>query len=295
MQLSRRGFLAAARREAAASLGGVPSLTVDSGHGKPDVSVRQWGLEPVAEPVTSGTSVLEPDLEASVAFRLDPQRALHVDSHGQLVAALEIVSPRNKDCADAKETYTNRYLGYLRLGVHLLPVDVLPRPRGFSFSDAITRSLGPDLPPLPPPFAAAYRVGEVVPVGDDMGSPVGLWRRPLRVSQPPPTLPDPLGVHQAVPIELEVTYRRAAKRVYLVGQGPEGPARPAVRGPARPAPGVLAGAPAARLAVPRPGAWRPPEHRPRPAGLPGCRAGRWHPLASCLPGRVKTSRVLHDA
>jgi Protein of unknown function (DUF4058) len=198
-----------------AFLGSVPSLTVDSGHGKPDVSVRQWDTEPIAEPLPSGTSVLEPDLEASVAFQLAPQRALHIDFHGQLIAALELVSPRNKDRADAKETYSNRYLGYLRLGVHLLLVDVLPRPRNFSFSDAITSSLGLDLPPLPSPFAAAYRVGEVVPVGDDVGTLVGLWRRPLLVGQPLPTLPLPLSVHRAVMIDLEQTYQRAAKRAYL--------------------------------------------------------------------------------
>jgi hypothetical protein len=69
--------------------------------------------------VASGTGVLEPDLEASVAIRLDPQPAVHIDFHGQLIAAVEVVSPRNKDRADAKETYTGRYLGYLRLGVHL--------------------------------------------------------------------------------------------------------------------------------------------------------------------------------
>jgi len=198
-----------------AFLGGVPSLTVDSGHGKPDVSVRQWGPESVAESVTSGTGVLEPDLEVNVAFRLDPQRALHIDFHGQLVAALELVSPRNKDRADAKETYSNRYLGYLRLGVHLMLVDVLPRPKGFSFSDVITGSLGVNLPPLPPPFVAAYRVGEVVPVADDLGSLVGLWRRPLRVGESLPTLPLPLSVHRAVMIDLETTYQRAAKRAYL--------------------------------------------------------------------------------
>ena len=198
-----------------AFLGGVPSLTVDASHGKPDVSVRQWGPGPAAEAVTSGTSILEPDLEASAVFRLDPQHALHIDFHGQLIAALELVSPPNKDRADAKETYCNRYLGYLRLGVHLMLVDVLPRPSGFSFSDAITGVLGMELPPLPPPFAAAYRVGEVVPVGDDMGSLVGLWRRPLRVGQPLPTLPLPLTVHRAVVIDLEETYQRAAKRAYL--------------------------------------------------------------------------------
>jgi hypothetical protein len=188
---------------------------VDSGHGKPDVSVRQWGQQPAAETVPSGISVLAPDLEASVSFRLDPQRAVHVDFHGQLIAALEVVSPRNKDRADAKETYTNRYLGYLRLGVHLMLVDVLPRPKGFSFSDAITASLGMHLPPLPPPFAATYRVGEVVPVGNDMGSLVAVWRRALRIGEPLPTLPLPLSVHKAIPVDLEETYRRAAKRVYL--------------------------------------------------------------------------------
>ena len=198
-----------------AFLGGVPSLTVDSGHGKPDVSVRQWGPEPIAETVPSSTGVLEPDLEASVAFLLAPQRAVHVDFHGQLIAALELVSPRNKDRADAKETYSNRYLGYLRLGVHLLLVDVLPRPKGYSFSDAITNGLGLELPPLPSPFAAAYRVGELIPVGDDMGSLMGLWRRPLRIGQPLPRLPLPLSVHRAVEIDLEQTYQRATKRAYL--------------------------------------------------------------------------------
>src|SRR5688500_10016442 len=80
-----------------AFLGGVPSLTVDASHGKPDVSVRHRSSAAAPEAATSGASVLEPDLEASVAFRLAPQRALHIDLHGQLIAALELVSPRNKD------------------------------------------------------------------------------------------------------------------------------------------------------------------------------------------------------
>jgi hypothetical protein len=94
-------------------------------------------------------------------------------------------------------------------------VDVLPRPRGFSFSDALTSGLGLELPPLPPPFAATYRVGEVIPVGDDMGNLVAVWRRPLQVGQPLPALPLPLNVHDAVLIDLEETYHRAAKMAYL--------------------------------------------------------------------------------
>ncbi len=198
-----------------AFLGSVPALRVGSIDGKPDVSVLRWGLATPTEAAATETAVLEPDMEASVVIRLDPPQAVHIDFHGQLFAAIEIVSPRNKDRADAKETYTNRYLGYLRLGMHLLLVDVLPRPRSFFFSDAITTSLGLELPPLPPPFAAPYRVGEVIPVGEDMGSLVALWRRPLRVGESLPVLPLPLSVHQAIVIDLEETYHRAAKRTYL--------------------------------------------------------------------------------
>lgn len=51
--------------------------------------------------------------------------------------------------------------------------------------------------------------------GVDMGSLVGLWRLPLKVGQPLPALPLPLSVHQAITIDLEETYQRAAKQAYL--------------------------------------------------------------------------------
>lgn len=198
-----------------AYLGGVHALSVGGGGGQPDVRVLQWGAPPVEAQSPSAVGLLEPDLEVNVVFRLDPQMAVHVGRDGQLIAALELVSPRNKDRADAKETYANRYLGYLRLGVHLMLVDVLPRPRNFSFADAVTGGLGLELSPLPAPFAATLRAGEPVPVGDDIGSLLAVWRRPLRVSEPLPTLPLPLNVHAEVLVDLEETYQRAAKRAYL--------------------------------------------------------------------------------
>ena len=47
------------------------------------------GAAQPAEEVATDTAVLEPDLEASVAIRLDPQPAVHIDFHGQLIAAIE--------------------------------------------------------------------------------------------------------------------------------------------------------------------------------------------------------------
>jgi hypothetical protein len=199
-----------------AFIGGVPGLAVASANGKPDVGVRRFGPEqPAPGTATTGTAVLEPDLTQNAVLRLDPQRAVHIDLHGQLIAAIELVSPRTKDRADSKETYTNRYLGYLILGVHLMVVDVLPRPRKFSFADALTTGVGLDLPPLPSPFAATYRVNGPIPVGDDMGGSFSVWRRPLQVGEPLPTLPLPLNIHEAVEIDLEQTYQRAAEQAYL--------------------------------------------------------------------------------
>jgi hypothetical protein len=197
-----------------AYVGSVPALTLEANDGKPDVTVRGWQGPPAD--ATPGIGVaLAPDRETVAAFTTDVQRALHVDWHGQLIAAIELVSPRNKDRIDAKARYARRYLGYLRQGVHLMLVDVFPQPAGFSFADAISADLGLDAPPTPSPFAVSYRVGAAVPNGDEMGTPVAVWCRSLAAGQPLPELPLPLDDTTAVIIDLEATYHEAARRVYL--------------------------------------------------------------------------------
>jgi uncharacterized protein DUF4058 len=179
-----------------AYLGSVPALTVDVPNGRPDMSVRNW---PTADPpahVVPRDLGSEPDEEAVATFTLDPQRALHVDLHGALIAALEIVSPRNKDRPAARDRYLGRYSGYLRQGVHLLLVDVLPRPAGFSFADALAVNLGLCQPPCAAPCAVSYRVGEPVPEG----TVIALWRRPLQAGQPLPVVPLALGASERIPI-----------------------------------------------------------------------------------------------
>ncbi|HEY1188658.1 MAG TPA: DUF4058 family protein [Gemmata sp.] len=197
-----------------AYIGSVPALTIDAPNGRPDLNVRTW--KPAGDGPPSGATVRaeEPDAfvdEAVAVFELDPQTALHIDLHGQLIAAVEIVSPRNKDRPDSRERYTSRYFGYLRQNVHLLLIDILPRPVGFSFADAVAADLGIQQPPCPVPFAVSYRVGEPVPGG----TLVARRLCPLTVGQPLPTIPLALSVHQAVLIDLEQTYREAARLVYL--------------------------------------------------------------------------------
>jgi hypothetical protein len=195
-----------------AYLGSVPALTIDAPNSRPDLGVRQWQAEPTNLSNGPGVPpVPEPDAEVVAVFELDPQTAVHIDLHGQLVSAIEIVSPRNKDRPDARQRYLGRYLGYVRQGVHLMLIDVLPRPADFSFADTLAANLGFREPPCPVPFAVSYRVGEPVPEG----TLLGVWRRPLRIGEPLPTIPLALTVRELVPIDLEHTYREAARRVYL--------------------------------------------------------------------------------
>jgi len=194
-----------------AYMGGVPSLSFDAPNGRPDLGVRNWNPGPDAAEPQTALATMQPDIETAATFELDPMRAVHIDLHGVLIAAIEIISPRNKDRPSARARYLGRYLGYLRQAVHLMVIDVLPRPTGFSFADEVGRDLGQPLPPTPTPFAVSYRVGGPTPDG----TLVATWRRPLAVGQPLPTLPLPLNFRQEVPIDLEHTYREAARRVYL--------------------------------------------------------------------------------
>jgi hypothetical protein len=105
-----------------------------------------------------------------------------------------------------------RCLGYLQAGVHLLLVDVHPRPTEFSFDEALSAELRLARPPLTGPQAVAYRVGEPSPDG---GRFLAAWRRRLVVGQPLPTIPLPLTVFREVQVDLDGTYTRAAADNYL--------------------------------------------------------------------------------
>src|SRR5205085_7936131 len=128
----------------------------------------------------------EPDFQAVALLHPEPPGAVHVFRQGQLVAAIELVSPRNKDRPASREFYRNRYLGYLWSGVHLMLVDVHRRPLGFSFVEALASELQCRFPAELPPHAVSWNVGGPTPEG---GQFLDGWYRALTVGEPLPTLP----------------------------------------------------------------------------------------------------------
>jgi hypothetical protein len=195
-----------------AYIGTTPTFAIDApAADRPDVGVRNWSVDEKTTASPSGGDPEEPDQEVAVAT-LAGDKALFVERAGRLVAALELVSPRNKDRPSACAAYANSYLGYLLKGVNLLLVDVHRRPLHFSFADRIAEELHVDQPACPPPFAVSYRVGEPAPGG---GRFLGTWRRSLSVGEALPSLPLALSVHESVPVDLEAAYARAAAAAYL--------------------------------------------------------------------------------
>jgi len=193
-----------------AVIGSSPLVAIGPAPAKPDVAVATNGHAPNGH-TTAPASAPEPDVEVAVAT-LDDETTVQVERNGRLVAVVELVSPRNKDRPSAREQYGSRYLGYLRGGVHTLIVDVHRRPLNFSFPQLVATELGEPLPNPVAPCAVSYRVGAPAATGGRM---LAAWRHDLTAGEPLPSVPLALTLDDAVMIDLEGTYSRAAIDSYL--------------------------------------------------------------------------------
>ncbi len=202
-----------------AYIGMTPTFAIGApGEERPDVGVRavpQGNGSSLSEAESStaapGEPDEEPDQEIAVST-LSGEPALLVENQGRLIAAVELVSPRNKDRPSACAAYASTYAAFLLKGVHLLLVDVHRRPLRFSFADRIAEELRVEQPACPVPCAVSYRVGEPAPNG---GRFLAIWRRSLTVGAPLPRMRLSLSLQDAMFVDLEQTYGRAAAAAYL--------------------------------------------------------------------------------
>ncbi len=135
---------------------------------------------------------------------------VHDTRHGgRLVAAVEIVSPSNKDRPENRRLFVAKCAALLREQVSVTIVDVVTT-RGFNLYSELLEWVGqadPSLAPKPPPvYAAACRWR---PAGDSWR--LEAWAHALAVGEPLPTLPLWLADELAVPLELEVSYEETCR------------------------------------------------------------------------------------
>jgi hypothetical protein len=157
--------------------------------------------EPTQPSVTVETDLLDTD-EYEV-------RVFDAEHGRRLVAAVEIVSPSNKDRPESRQVFVAKCEALLRKGVSLAIVDLVTA-RRFNLYTQLLTLVGQRDPSMsdPPPAtsAAACRW-----IGRGLKRILETWSHTLTVGQPLPTLPLWLADNFAVPLELEASYEETCR------------------------------------------------------------------------------------
>jgi hypothetical protein len=128
---------------------------------------------------------------------------------GEVVCVLEIVSPGNKSGRAALRAFVEKSLDFLRQGIHLLVIDILPPtardPQGIhkAIWDEIEEEPF-ELPPGKPLTLAAYVAANLL-----TGSETTAYVEMIGVGDALPDMPAYLDSKVYVPVPLEATYQAA--------------------------------------------------------------------------------------
>jgi len=144
-----------------------------------------------------------PTLSVGVDFhRLDViEVQIHREGGLELVAAIELISPRNKDRSSAGHHFIAKCLAYLQTGVAVVLVDVVTARRENLYDLLLAQMELPEERSQPPLYAAACRT-----VPAEAPAQLDTWLTPLAVGSPLPTLPLWLEADFAMPLDLERSY-----------------------------------------------------------------------------------------
>jgi hypothetical protein len=127
----------------------------------------------------------------------------------RLVAAVELISPANKDRPEHRSQFTSKCAALLRQGVSLVLVDVVTARNVNLYADLLDligqwdRSLG-EQPPATYAVACRWR-----PHGTSRWLEV--WNHSLKLGLPLPTLPLWLTEDFTIPLDLEASYEQTCR------------------------------------------------------------------------------------
>ena len=128
-----------------------------------------------------------------------------------LVAAIELVSPGNKDRDDVRRAFSAKCAAMISRAIGLIIVDIVTSRHSEPFRDLMTMMFPQQpLPELAPLTAASFR-----PTRVDEADTLEVRHRPLGVGQPLPTLPLALGGLGWINVDFEAAYEEAREHSRL--------------------------------------------------------------------------------
>jgi hypothetical protein len=180
---------------------GVNSPTADAavGDGAAGAAGTQTALSPT---FTVEADLPEPD-EYEVRI-YDSQRGR------QLVAAIEIVSPSNKDRAEARDLFVGKVAALLHQDVCVALVDLVSVRQANLYADLLSQlgRVDPQLAPIPPHLYAVTLRSRRSPKHRPM---LDAWFHAMAIGQPLPTLPIWLAPDRQVMLPLESSYQETCR------------------------------------------------------------------------------------
>jgi hypothetical protein len=143
-----------------------------------------------------------------------PEFAVHVyETSGgpTLVAAIELVSPANKDRPETRSAFAVKCAAYIQRGLGLIVVDIVTNRSSSPFAELLALiHPGQPAPATSPLLAVSY-----VPVRNSDGDTLEIRHRPLALGGLLPELPLALGGFGHITVNFETTYEEARHRSRL--------------------------------------------------------------------------------
>jgi hypothetical protein len=141
-------------------------------------------------------------------------RVYDTQRHRRLVAAVEIVSPSNKDRPEHRRGFVAKCAALLQQQVSVAIVDLVTT-RRFNLYVDLLELLGEADPSLTPEPPAVYAAACLCACEADAWR-LRAWTHTLAIGEPLPSLPLWLADDLAVPLELEATYEETC-RILRIG------------------------------------------------------------------------------
>lgn len=181
--------------------------TYDLDSRAPDAPVGISGGGTATQAAFAPTFTVEADLSEQDEYEV---RIYDAERGRQLVAAIEIVSPSNKDRAETRELFVGKVAALLQQGVCVSLVDLVSVRRANLYADLLTLlgRIDPQLAPTPPHLYAVTLRSRKPPKSR---SRLDAWFYPLAVGQSLPTVPIWLTADLRVDLPLETSYQETCR------------------------------------------------------------------------------------
>jgi hypothetical protein len=132
----------------------------------------------------------------------------------KLVAAIDLVSPANKDRSNTRRAFASKCANYLYQGISLIILDIVTERQANLHNETMTVMNAPasfHMPSEVSLYATAYR-----PVRREQIEQIELWRKELRLGEPLPVLPLAINVEHVLRVDFESTYDHLCRRRNLI-------------------------------------------------------------------------------